>query len=253
MGDSGMRRRVTFADSKGFTLTEVKYLFESSNDPPQSFIDGDSLYEAMKNLQLTASERASRTNQNKGNDDSSLSNKFTLEFTQPFASYSTFRNKINTEMVSLENCTVECSGLLSGTIKVKNIAFDKQVHIRITTDQWATFVDRACQHSSAASNNDPNFDTFEFNINDLARGEIRSTSAHFCIRYTCAGQDYWDNNDGRNYTININQSGMQQRQQAYTSNLKPAYQSLQSTPTTYIELPTPQDSIWAKIDCSPFY
>lgn len=254
--DEPRQRRVTFADSKGFTLTSVKYLFETPNEPPQSFIDGDSLYEAMKNLNLTGCRGFEGCNDFtrsvRGKSDPPP-NKFNLEFDQPFADYSTFRKKLERDFVALENCSVECSGVLGGTIKVRNIDFNKQVHVRITTDQWATYVDRACTHNSAASGGDPVYDTFEFNINDLAR-ELECTSAHFCIKFSCAGCEYWDNNEGRNYTININQSDMQQRHQVSSSELKPAYRSLQNTPTTYIELPTPQHSSWAGVDCSsPFY
>lgn len=245
-------------------LTSVKYLFESSNEPPKSFIDGNSLYEAMKNLNLTACDRHSHTygwgesavsgRLSAPSSSSSASNKFSLEFQQPFANYAQFAEKLERDSVSLENCSVECNGLLSGTVKVRNHAFDKQVMIRISTDQWRTHVDRACTHNAQASSG-PRHDTFSFNINDLVRSlPANCTSAHFCVRYVCAGVEYWDNNHGRNYSININLSPLQQRQPLSSyAQLKPAFHTLQS-PTTYEELPNAQHSVWADADLtSPFY
>ena len=243
-------RRVTFADARGLDLTDVKYLFESSNDPPQSFIDGDSLFEAMKYLGLQKRESTRNLQPKKSSDEKRKTKKrqkFNLEFLQPFQDFSNFSKRLEDHQVALESCVVESSGVLSGAVKVKNLAFDKKVWIRITTDGWATFVDRECRHNVHLSTQDR--DTFEFNLNDLARGLDRNcTGAHFCVRYLCRGEEYWDNNEGRNYTINIQQFA------ADDQGLNPAYAPLQDAPNTYGELPSPQDSVWANSDLScPFW
>jgi len=242
-------RRVTFADARGLDLTDVKYLFESSNDPPQSFIDGDSLFEAMKYLGLQKRESTRNLVVREEKRKVRKRHKFNLEFAQPFQDFQGLSKKVSTHKVALESCNIENSGVLSGQVKVKNLAFDKKVTVRMTTDGWASFVDRECRHDPAKSN--PDQDTFSFCVNDLAR-ELppNCTSAHFCIKYECQGQNYWDNNDERNYTINIQQFASDEVDQG----LEPAYERLQNAPVTYGELPSPQDSVWANQDPNcPFW
>ncbi|KAA0185561.1 hypothetical protein FBUS_08482 [Fasciolopsis buskii] len=158
-----------------------------------------------------------------------------LGFTQPAAQYYEFRQRIENRGVSLENITLtqpeeyvqrqqqqESSNILatssaarlpylSGTIKVKNDCFDKKVWLRLTTNNWATFVDCAAVYSaelSSGSSHAPSrFDTFTFRISaaEYPKETDNTDCIEFAIRY-CAGPDgswgqFWDNNEGKNYVI----------------------------------------------------
>jgi len=244
-------KHVTFADSKGFELTRIKYLYEAPNEPPRSFTEGESFYEALKNLRLTSCDEKTHSLKPQMKPQT----RFHLTFPQPFADFQDFRQRLEDGGVVLENCSIESSGVLSGSIKVKNFAFNKEVIVRITCDQWKTFVDRLCSFDPNSSRCDPSHDTFIFNINDLARSlPTNCTSAHFCIKYTCAGHEYWDSNKGANYTINVSQSPLDQRLNMSSDRLKSEYKGLRKTPLTYTELPTPQQSGWSNLDVEvPFY
>ncbi|CAL5982023.1 Conserved_hypothetical protein [Hexamita inflata] len=81
--------------------------------------------------------------------------------------------------------------ILSGVIKVANLGFEKQVIIHSTTDNWKT---KKATHAIHVVNND-----FKFNI-------VLDSIAHkiqFVIQFICAGQEYWDNNSGKNYSLFI--------------------------------------------------
>ncbi|CAL5982029.1 Conserved_hypothetical protein [Hexamita inflata] len=81
--------------------------------------------------------------------------------------------------------------ILSGVIKVANLGFEKQVIIHSTFDNWKT---KEATHATHIVNND-----FKFNI-------VLDSIAHkiqFVIQFICAGQEYWDNNSGKNYSLFI--------------------------------------------------
>ncbi|VDP66554.1 unnamed protein product [Echinostoma caproni] len=162
-----------------------------------------------------------------------------LDFAQPAAQYYEFRQRIENGCVSLENITLtqpedyapqqqqqqQPQGKtdntanssnarlpqLSGTIKVKNVHFDKKVWIRMTTNNWVTFTDCPAIYnadlSSGSARAPARFDTFTFQINasNYPRECDNVERIEFAIRY-CVGPEsshgqFWDNNDGRNYVI----------------------------------------------------
>lgn len=121
---------------------------------------------------------------------------------------------------------------------MKNISFQKYVFVRFTCNNWQSYKDIAAHFvlaskysmplssqarimSSSSSNNLDlfnEFDTFRFefelpvNINNSPTGMIavqnnnnKSNSIQFCICFRVGQnadvQEYWDNNDGKNYEI----------------------------------------------------
>jgi len=93
---------------------------------------------------------------------------------------------------------------LIGTIAVQNIAFHKEVHTRFTLDYWKT-----TSEVLAEFNNDPNnrpsdgCDRFNFHIKLSDQANIDTKTMLLCVRYKVNGQEYWDNNQNRNYQIDF--------------------------------------------------
>lgn len=125
-------------------------------------------------------------------------------FVQPASDYLAFRAKLDKQSVSLENVIIrELENHLVGTVKVKNLAYDKSVTIRMTSDDWTTFQDVGCTFveqpglcpQTAVRNL---YDTFRFRI---ALPDSDARQVEFCVRYCTDGQDYWDNNAGANYVV----------------------------------------------------
>jgi len=94
---------------------------------------------------------------------------------------------------------------LLGAVAVRNISFHKLVVARFTLDYWKT-----TSEVKADFNNDirrkqvaDGYDHFVFSIKleDLANLESKTMS--FCVRYSVAGQEFWDNNNSINYQVDF--------------------------------------------------
>jgi hypothetical protein len=81
---------------------------------------------------------------------------------------------------------------------VRNLAFAKDVKIVFTTDNWVTSATKALTFNSAESNNATG--AFE-----RWNGFVilpKTNKVIYALSYTVNGQTYWDNNFGKNYTLN---------------------------------------------------
>jgi hypothetical protein len=91
--------------------------------------------------------------------------------------------------------TVYVSGQLKVSAGVNNIAYDKVVGIRYTTDNWKTYKDYNGYWTSY--NSAANTDTFDiFSESTIQPGK----TVKYAIYYKVSGKTYWDNNNGLNYT-----------------------------------------------------
>ena len=179
---SKARKKVIFADDEGLSLTEVRVMSEPSNVPP---------YWSIKFLEQIT----------QGLVSPQPADQWTVDFKQPASDYLTFRQKIDRDFVSLENVIVkDDESITVGTVKVKNIDFEKEVIVRVTWDDWKNQQDIFCTYARAygpVTNAHVVFDTFSFKIT-LPPSSKR---LEFCICYRVNNREYWDNNDNKNYTI----------------------------------------------------
>lgn len=90
---------------------------------------------------------------------------------------------------------------LEGKILVRNLAFDKRVFVRYTSDRWDTYDEAAATYVSG----DGNVDVFRFDI-DLT-GSIHNdkitTEYQMAVQGVIGTSTYWDNNAGRNYDMAV--------------------------------------------------
>lgn len=179
--------RVRFADALGLELTEVK-VFQTGEDP---------------SIPLHVLSRLSI------NSDlwySSLDLEFTMQclvpdFQQP-ADCMDFSARLQEQQVCLERVTSSDLGL-SGTIQVCNVAFEKQVSVRYTFNQWKSLHEVAAHwHSSIPEKNGQGqVDVFTFFLPVPPFLLQLSSVVQFAARYQVNGQEYWDNNRGKNYSL----------------------------------------------------
>uniref|UniRef100_A0A1B0C5W9 CBM21 domain-containing protein n=1 Tax=Glossina palpalis gambiensis TaxID=67801 RepID=A0A1B0C5W9_9MUSC len=176
------RKKVIFADDEGLALTQVRVMSEPSNVPP---------YWSMKFLEQIT----------QGLVTPHPADQWTVDFKQPASDYLAFRQTIERNFVSLENVIVKDEeSLVVGTVKVKNIAYEKEVMVRVTWDDWKSQQDIFCAYNKAygpASCAHVIFDTFSFKIT-LPPSSKR---LEFCICFRSGNQECWDNNQNKNYTI----------------------------------------------------
>jgi len=93
-----------------------------------------------------------------------------------------------------------------GTVRVKNYGFQKKIAARYSFDNWQsfhlTYAEYVCSLTLAG-----NQDQFEFAIEIPPSMRVSTEEQHHCLKfavqYLVNGQEYWDNNQGKNYAIEI--------------------------------------------------
>jgi len=81
-------------------------------------------------------------------------------------------------------------GVLTGAVRVFDLAFEKEVTVRYTTDGWATSADVV---ATWKENED-----WAFRVEGLGTATLPEY-VEFAVRYEVGGAEYWDNNGGQNY------------------------------------------------------
>ena len=123
-----------------------------------------------------------------------------LDFIQPAADYLDLRNRLKAQQVCLETCSVQ-EHLISGTVQVRNLSFDKSISVRITFDSWCSFQDVPCLYLNNIYGC-PDTDTFSFSV-PVPEVLEPSDTVEFCIQYQTEDQTFWDNNQGNNYRLTV--------------------------------------------------
>ncbi|KAI7796729.1 protein phosphatase 1 regulatory subunit 3C-B [Triplophysa rosa] len=195
------KKKVVFADSKGMSLTAVHVFKEFEED--------------VLDLQFELSDLENAIVGMKVEKDKS----FALDFPQPAADYLDFRNRLKKNLVCLENCIIQ-ERLLTGTVKVSNVSFEKAVNARITFDSWKSYTDNPCTFMNNVYGCE-DVDTFSFSI-DLPSFVHQDEQVEFCISYRTHEMTHWDNNDGKNYKLvrAENEPGQSNRVVQKTTDLK---------------------------------
>lgn len=177
-----VRKKVSFADHKGLALATVRIMSEPSDQPPRL---GPNIIDSITNGAMA---------------DASDEPPFELKFGQPASDYLAFREKIEKNCVSLENVILRDYNVL-GTIKVKNISFDKKVFARCTFDSWETSRDIEAKYvQPPGDNSGHSVDTFSFDF-DIPTNFDMDKKIQFCICYRTPSEEFWDSNNGDNYEI----------------------------------------------------
>ena len=83
---------------------------------------------------------------------------------------------------------------IKGFIRVTNLAYEKDVTVRWSNDNWKTFQDTDATFSTTLNIEN---DLFEFTL-------PFSEKIEFAVRYRVGGNEVWDNNGGENYHVNSN-------------------------------------------------
>ena len=181
------KKKVSFADDLGKCLESILVMTESSDSPPllrrnlcAQVLHEESPFSSENDLKLDAP-------------------RLMLNFSQPASDYVIFRNKIESNFVSLENVIIR-DYVVCGTVKVKNISFEKSVTLRYTLDNWKTFTNVSTTYEPSGIRGD-RFDTFSFKVECPSTLKV-GTKLVFAIQYLVENsREFWDNNNGENYEI----------------------------------------------------
>lgn len=190
---------MTFADAAGLTLSKVRVIHESSDDPPAL----DSL---IAQKPAHADEQGNRSAAH-----------LVVKFSQPAASYMAFRQKVMTDCVSLENVIVRDNFKLVGTVKAKNVACSKAVTLRYTVNSWSSFEDVAAKSVNSEASTFGLFVTFTFEVDIPSNVSTAPGAVQFAVCYVADGQEYWDNNNGQNYVIDVQSESSPEKRGLYAA------------------------------------
>ena len=176
------QKKVSFADHKGLALAHVRLVKESPDEPPA--LNCDVLSSITKGA----------------NADISCKPPIKLCFSQPASDYMAFRDRISTNLVSLENVILR-DYTMEGTIKVKNVTFEKSVYVRLSLDEWESHEDTPATYvpGPGMSYADP-YDTFSFRIEVPPSFDV-TKKVQFAVCFEENGKQHWDNNNGQNYCV----------------------------------------------------
>ena len=185
-------RSVKFADSKGLPLASVRKL--TSADPFQT--EGTIVPKILTDLGALTLKGAytipAAGVDGKGGSPKAPTRK--LHFNQP-GSQPDFFNKLKSQNISLESVSTSQPKAIHGIVRVMNIAYDKNVLVRWTQDNWATKHDSVCSYCQGSS--DGMTDRFSFTI------PVGEQNVQFAVCYQVHDIEYWDSFNGQNYLISI--------------------------------------------------
>ena len=174
-----IKKTVSFADDCGLKLQHIKYLHQPSSEPP--VLSPDVIAKVIKNHTTQSSEHPV----------------LKLMFSQPASDYKCFHDKVIEQKVSLENAYVQ-DMCIRGSVKVRNIVFDKAVSIRYTTDGWGSHEEVQASYNRTTGQND----TFTFELN-VPSDMVVPGAIQFAVCYKTNSEEYWDNNDSVNYVVAV--------------------------------------------------
>ena len=89
-----------------------------------------------------------------------------------------------------------------GTVVVANVAFKKYVAVRFTFDDWQTISEVTAEYRNIQK--EPHvdrYDQFGFVIKLPDHAILQGKILLLCARYQVNGQEYWDNNLGKNFRL----------------------------------------------------
>ena len=178
------RKSVRFADALGLDLEVVRNILESESPP-----DYPSMAMAACSAVLSDSDDTVGT-------VTILPRFLSMSFVQP-GGQSDFLTRVYKQNICLENAVVSDFTVL-GTIKVRNICYNKSVKIRYSADGWKTFGDIPALY--VLNSCDGPTDRYSFGLSaprDMSVGD----RLEFCICFKADSQEYWDNNFDQNYSL----------------------------------------------------
>ncbi|KAI9486321.1 MAG: putative phosphatase regulatory subunit-domain-containing protein, partial [Benjaminiella poitrasii] len=119
-------------------------------------------------------------------------------------------NAVRMETIQLENNSTTTTTTaatktvtLTGSVQVANLAFEKHVVIRYTLDDWLTFKEIDADYQEPIAHSANTWDRFRFTIKIQAPCHNTHTTLYLAVHYTVAGREFWDNNDNKNYEVDV--------------------------------------------------
>ncbi|XP_064089480.1 uncharacterized protein LOC135203603 isoform X2 [Macrobrachium nipponense] len=228
-GTPGRKKIVRFADVLGLDLAAVRtFLAGVPHVPRSAFWDLEVDREAAAKQGATATAPAGGG----GGAPVCMPRRVLTPLFQQPGSHPDFIDRVRHQKVVIENVVVGDDMSVKGVVRVLSMDFHKSVSVRYTFDQWRNFHEATATY--VPNSHDGATDRFSF----LLWGSFLQDNGAlaFCVRYCTLGQEFWDNNYGRNYTLQCYSSlgmpgepGTNPARPQNSSNVQQFMQSTQNT------------------------
>jgi hypothetical protein len=100
-------------------------------------------------------------------------------------------------------CLYTKDSIAYGTIRIHNTAYDKHVFARITENDWETSQDIPAWHSMNYPSDNTDTFTFEIRLGKYNDDTRVPKQIYFALCLQTMGQQFWDNNRGWNYVLDV--------------------------------------------------
>ncbi|CAF3577869.1 unnamed protein product [Rotaria socialis] len=214
--NSSPKKNVRFADSVGRELVEVQYINSSTNgesrelaflldlsSSPPSFTKNNIYLPITSRLEHKPWSFDVVSKPTKPINNKQHSKRFYCLFRQPDSEHpDIYLHEVWKSQIKLEHADIPYKSSstdeqrLYGTLWVANIGYQKSVSIKYTFNNWLNVYENEAQYC-CHSNDSRNIDQFQITVTipkDVDRID-------FVLRYCVNGQEYWDNNLGKNYSL----------------------------------------------------
>lgn len=201
-GTPGRKKIVRFADVLGLDLADVRTFMDEIPKIPTSAYDD--LSDA--DLTMSLSDQSLCSNGSPLDHHHPKPTKMLMPLFQQPGGEANFLDRVRDNQVCLENAVVADPIDLSvqGTVRVRNLDFNKSVHIRYSTDSWRTFADLQATYVDNSCDGFSDKFSFTLYVHTLNIGQ----KLEFAVRFHCKGCQYWDNNQGVNYCFECLPTGI---------------------------------------------
>ena len=185
-------KSVRFADCCGFKLTQIKEYqpfpkldFSVREEPDDEFLQlNHPIYEVSRNLTKTL---------------------LPLFFLPPLNA--ALVQKALEKNVQLESTFIH-GMILNGSILVANLSFKKEIYLRFSFDNWSTFEENPADYCGSVfmenvEQHAVDRFTFEITFENSDYQLCIGAKICFCVRFVSDLGEFWDNNEGLNYSLKL--------------------------------------------------
>lgn len=182
-GTPGRKKIVRFADVLGLDLADVRtFMDEIPKIPNSAYDDLQSTLQSNDMPVISLGQRC---------------DKIIVPLFQQPSTLPNFLDVVEARNVALENAAVTDPICLTitGVVRVRNLDFHKSVHVRYSLDAWQSFSDLQAQYVEKSCDGFSDKFTFTLFGNSMEVGQ----RIEIALRFSCKGEQFWDNNQGINY------------------------------------------------------
>lgn len=186
------KKRVVFADAKGFSLTAVRLFIPEPASPDASLL----IKHSTAKLQGEQSTLDKQQHYN-----------LRLGFPQPMTASKAFFARLRETRIQLGSCNISEHSLI-GKVCVYHAGVEKNVLIRITFDSWRSLHDIPCTFLQQLPFGGSDMDIFSFDLCLPKKLDPRE-QVEFCVYFRPGpgSTPHWDDNRGQSYRLCIEKDG----------------------------------------------